>query len=71
MFEFLALLYALICVTFALETYSEGERESSDWDTWRVIGLGLCILWPVSAVIVLAAAIRSRRAEESARVIVR
>lgn len=71
MFEFLALLYALICIPFDLETYAEGERERSGWDIWRIIGLGLCILWPVSAAIVLVAMKRSRPAKETARVMPR
>lgn len=67
MLELFAILYALISIPFILETYAEGERERNGWDLWRIVGLGLCLVWPIHAAIVFAAVVRSRPAPEPAR----
>ncbi|WP_203020123.1 hypothetical protein [Rhizobium rosettiformans] len=53
--------YVAIAAAFVTETYMEGERAGGHWDESRVLGLGMCVIWPVLACAVAAAAIWSSK----------
>jgi hypothetical protein len=58
--------YTLICLFFLDNTYREGEIAGEGWDGMRVLGLFLCLLWPLLLVHVMILAFRGdRRAEKS------
>lgn len=61
MLYFALLLYCLVGTIFLMESYFEGERNGGEWDTWRVGGLVLSLVWPLHLVIGLLAVIWSRR----------
>lgn len=54
--------YTLICLFFLDNTYREGEAAGSDWDKMRVLGLVLCLIWPLLLVHVIIMAYRGRQA---------
>lgn len=60
MMTWLLLLYFLICLFFLDNTYHEGEVSGSGWDGARVLGLVLCLAWPLLVVHVIISAYRNR-----------
>jgi hypothetical protein len=54
--------YILICLFFLDNTYREGEAVGGAWDKMRVLGLSLCLLWPLILVHVIISACRNRQA---------
>ncbi|WP_426128172.1 hypothetical protein [Pararhizobium sp. PWRC1-1] len=59
MASFLAF-YALICLFFLDNTYREGEIGGGGWDGMRVLGLVLCLVWPLLLVHAIVMARLSR-----------
>ena len=53
--------YTLICLFFLDNTYREGEAAGGAWDAMRVLGLFLCLLWPLLLVHVIISACRNRQ----------
>ncbi|MBP1858371.1 hypothetical protein [Rhizobium herbae] len=53
--------YTLISLFFLDNTYREGEAAGSSWDGMRVLGLVLCLIWPLLLVYVIVSAYRSRQ----------
>jgi hypothetical protein len=53
--------YTLICLFFLDNTYREGEAADSGWDGMRVLGLVLCLIWPLLLVHVIILAYRGRQ----------
>ncbi len=49
--------YGFVCLVFLTETFLEGKKEQAGWDSWRVGGLVLSLVWPLYALAVLAAAL--------------
>lgn len=41
------ILYVLIAVAFFIATFREGQSANGDWNTKRVLGLVLSLVWPV------------------------
>lgn len=54
--------YILISLFFLDNTYREGEAAGGAWDAIRVLGLSLCLLWPLLLVHVIISACRNRQA---------
>lgn len=54
-------LYTLICLFFLDNTYREGEAAGGAWDGMRVLGLVLCLLWPLLVAHVIFSAYRDRQ----------
>lgn len=53
--------YTLISLFFLDNTYREGEAAGSGWDGMRVLGLVLCLIWPLLLVYVIVSVYRSRQ----------
>jgi hypothetical protein len=53
--------YTLICLFFLDNTYREGEAAGGAWDAMRVLGLFLCLLWPLLLVHVIISACTNRQ----------
>ena len=48
-----ALAYGFATLVYLAPTYIEGERVGGQWSTHRIVGLVLCLFWPVLTVIVI------------------
>lgn len=55
------LFYTLICLFFLDNTYREGVMAGNGWDGMRVLGLVLCLVWPLPLVHVIILIYRDRR----------
>ncbi|OBZ94406.1 hypothetical protein ADU59_17215 [Pararhizobium polonicum] len=55
------LFYTLICLFFLDNTYREGEMAGNGWDGMRVLGLVLCLVWPLLLVHVIILVYRARQ----------
>lgn len=51
-----ACLYFFVALLFVSMTYLEGEARHASWTTARVVGLALCMTWPVLILFVAAIA---------------
>ncbi len=55
-------IYTLIGVLFLENTYREGKTAGGHWDWQRILGLLLCLVWPLALVWVLISAYKHRQA---------
>ncbi len=46
--------YAIIAFACGYYTFAEGENSRSHWDRSRVLGLMMCVFWPVLVLVLLA-----------------
>jgi len=53
--------YTLISLFFLDNTYREGDAAGNGWDGMRVLGLVLCLIWPLLLVYVIVSVYRSRQ----------
>jgi hypothetical protein len=56
-------LYGIVALAFLTVTYLEGLGRRDGWDSYRVLGLSLCLAWPVLIVFVLFEARKFKRTE--------
>lgn len=54
--------YTLVALFFLDATHREGEAQGGAWDGMRVLGMLLCLIWPVLIVHVAVLAYRRRQA---------
>lgn len=54
-------IYTLICLVFIDNSYQEGDAAGGTWDAMRVLGLVLCLVWPLLLVYVIVSAFRDRQ----------
>jgi len=57
-----ALAYALVAAFCVFATLLEGRRHGARWDMMRIAGLGLCVFWPLIAVVLIVLPALQRRA---------
>lgn len=45
--------YTFIALRFIDCSLCEGERSGGRWDVDRLFGLGLCVVWPITVLVML------------------
>jgi hypothetical protein len=53
--------YILVAIAFIIRTYWEGRSSKEGGPVWRVIGLLLCVIWPILIGLVGFEALRQRK----------
>ena len=56
----LMVVYALVALLFAGNTFMEARRKGGVRDIWHVLGLLLCAAWPLMIIVVLGSIVRER-----------
>jgi hypothetical protein len=60
-------LYGGIALLFLDGSFREGELEGGEWDVMRVLGLLLCLVWPLLIVYVILSAFRQKQIHRRTR----
>jgi hypothetical protein len=61
LFILAALVYGAFASAFVIRTLFEGFAARAPWDAWRVLGLSLCLVWPIFLLAPLAQMLIGRK----------
>lgn len=59
--------YGAIVLLFLDSSFREGDLAGGQWDAMRVLGLLLCLVWPLLILYVILSAFRQRQLDRRTR----
>lgn len=63
----LSTLYGAVVLLFLDSSFREGDLDGGQWDVMRVLGLLLCLVWPLLILYVILSAFRQKQLNRRTR----